>query len=86
MLREEEMGWRYRSNACFHLSGAFVNQIKEQGDDLTVSDVLAALVNVTAITIVRSSADPVQVREKADAFAVVFEQALIDRLQQRGWR
>ena len=80
------MNGLYQSNACFHLSGAFVRQIKARADDLTLPDVLAALVNVTAITIVRTSADPVQAREKADAFATVFEQALADRLQQRGWR
>jgi hypothetical protein len=86
LLSEEEMDRLNQSNACFHLSGAFANQIKKRADDLTVPDVLAALVNVTSLVIVRSSADPIQAREKADAFAAVFEQALIDRLQQRGWR
>jgi hypothetical protein len=80
------MDLKRQSEACFHLSGAFLNQIKRRGDDLTVPDVLAALVNVTAMTIVGSSADPIQVHEKADAFATVFQQALLDRLQQRGWR
>ncbi|MEJ2125525.1 MAG: hypothetical protein P8Y47_12165 [Alphaproteobacteria bacterium] len=75
-----------RRHVSFHLSGGIINQIKAMLDHLTVPDVLAALVNVTAMTIVRSSADPVMAHETANAFAAVFERAFADRLQQRGWR
>ena len=74
-----------RRHVSFHLSGGIINQIKAMLDHLTVPDVLAALVNVAAIVIVRSSADPVKARETANAFIDVFTQAVSDRLTQR-WR
>jgi hypothetical protein len=74
-----------RRHAGFHLSGEIINQIKAKRDQLTVPDVLAALVNVAAIVIVRSSADPVKAHETATAFVEVFTRAVSDRLDQR-WR
>jgi hypothetical protein len=75
----------YQKRASFHLSGEIINQIKGMLEYLTVPDVLAALVNVAAIVIVRSSADPVRAHETANAFVDVFTHAVSDRLDQR-WR
>lgn len=74
-----------RRHVSFHLSGGIINQIKAMLDHLTVPDVLAALVNVAAIVIVRSSADPVKARETTNTFVDVLKQAVSDRLTQR-WR